>query len=301
MTATEHGRPGTITGSIASGGSLPAGMSIAPVTGPARLREIEDLQLRIWGGDPREVIPAHMLYVVEKSGGVLLAAYDRDRPAGFVLGLLGRRNGRPYHVSHILGIHPDYQGRGIGVALKQAQREAALAQGLTLMTWTYDPLEARNAHFNLHKLGATTRTYDPNLYGDMEDDLNRGMPSDRLTVEWQLDRQPERHEHVPPGTVILLANEADRPVPCSAPPLTGVPLAITIPRNVQRIKAADLSAALTWRLAVRQAFSWAFDRGYRAVDFTGGAYLLIQDIGEQSESGSPYSTETPAEGHGHED
>lgn len=253
---------------------LPSGMTIEPVSDPARLREIEDLQLRVWGGDAREVIPTHMLYVVEKSGGVLLGAYDQGRLAGFVLGLLGRRNGELYHVSHILGIHPDYQGKGIGAALKRAQRDHAAAQGLRVMTWTYDPLEARNAHFNLHKLGATTNTYHQNLYGEMDDDLNRGLPSDRLTVEWRFDGEPRSHAVADDEAIPLLVSRDGLPA-FQPEPATGTPLSVAVPRNIQQIKAASLQSALDWRLAVREALSRAFARGYRAVDFVDGAYILI--------------------------
>lgn len=254
---------------------LPPGLTIERVQDSDRLREIEDLQLQVWGGDPREVVPTHMLYVVEKSGGILLAAYDRGRLAGFVLGLLGRGHGALYHASHMLGIHPDYQGKGIGAALKQAQRVQALEQGLTVMTWTYDPLEARNAYFNIHKLGATSRTYHPNLYGDMEDDLNRGMPSDRLTVEWHLDG-PVRHANVG-DPVPLLLNQDGKPLLLPAPSSPGGPLSVAIPLNIQRSKETSLDVALAWRQSVRNALTWAFAHNYRIVDFRAGAYLLAHE------------------------
>lgn len=264
--------------------NLPPSMRIERVSNAARLREIEDLQFQIWGGDPREVVPTHMLYIVEESGGILLAAYDRGRLAGFVLGLLGRSEGRLYHASHMLGIHPDYQGQGIGAALKRAQRVQALEQGLTLMTWTYDPLEARNAHLNIHKLGATSHTYHHNLYGTMEDDLNRGMPSDRLTVEWQLDG-PGQHTRVAENPVPLLLDQAERPVLCPVPSSSGTPLSVAIPPNIQHIKMTSLDAALTWREAVREALTWAFAHDYRIVDFANGVYLLEHDTYQQIPAG----------------
>ena len=94
----------------------------------SRLRAMEDLQELVWGGDYRAVVPAHMLYIVATSGGIVLGAYLDGQLAGFVLGLLAQRNGRLYHASHMLGIHPDHQGGGIGAALKWQQRERALAR-----------------------------------------------------------------------------------------------------------------------------------------------------------------------------
>jgi predicted GNAT superfamily acetyltransferase len=276
---------------------LPPGLTVERVEDPARLREIEDLQFQVWGGDPREVVPTHMLYIVEKSGGVLLAAYDRGRLAGFVLGLLGRSDGKLYHASHMLGIYPDYQGKGIGATLKRAQRAAALEQGLTLMTWTYDPLESRNAHFNIHKLGATSRTYHDNLYGVMEDDLNRGMASDRLTVEWQLDR-PARHTGMTEDPAPLLLNQDERPLLRPVPSSIGAPLTVAIPGSIQYIKSTDLDAALAWRLAVREALTWAFTHHYRIIDFSNGAYLLAHDTDHQITAGAA-ATRAERDHHAH--
>ncbi len=281
------------TASLETVDDLPPGLTIERVQDSGRLREIEDLQLQVWGGDPREVVPTHMLYVVEKSGGILLAAYDRGRLAGFVLGLLGRGDGGLYHASHMLGIHPDYQGKGIGAALKQAQRVQALQQGLTVMTWTYDPLEARNAYFNIHKLGATSRRYHPNLYGDMEDDLNRGMPSDRLTVEWQLDA-PVRHADVSdPGPLLL--NQDGKPLLRPAPSSPGRPLSVAIPPNIQHSKETSLDVALAWRQSVRDALTWAFAHNYRIVDFRAGAYLLAH--GTQCQMPADEATTHTKRGH----
>jgi len=256
-----------------------------------RLRAMEDLQELVWGGDYRAVVPAHMLYIVATSGGIVLGAYVDGQLAGFVLGLLAQRDGRLYHASHMLGIHPDHQGGGIGAALKWQQRERALAQGLDLMTWTFDPLEARNAHFNLHKLGVISRTYLENVYGDMADRLNQGLPSDRLYVEWSLRstfktqagrarRVPGRARQEPAPTaermVSVLRNDAGMPV-LQLDPAPGAPLSIEVPDAIQRIKQEHPQLALRWRLALREALTWAFDHDYVVRDFVRGAYALVPD------------------------
>ncbi len=262
-------------------GGLAAGLTIAEVQGPARLAELEELQARAWGMDEREIVPGALMGVIASGGGILLAAYDRDhgdRPAGFVLGLLARRDGRLYHASHMLATDPDYQGRGIGAALKLRQRAAALAQGLDLMTWTFDPLIARNAHLNLHKLGALSRTYHEDYYGPMDDRFNGGLPTDRLLVEWRL-REPAPPPPVPvpaPPTLILIDEEGAPSLRLDHPP-AGAPLSVQVPADITRIKERDPAAALAWRLAMRRALSWAFAHGYAARDFAGGAYLLLPD------------------------
>lgn len=251
-------------------------MTITEVDGPARLVEIEELQIRVWNMDERGVVPVALLGIIASSGGILLAAHDAGRPVGFVLGLLARRAGRLYHASHMLGTDPAYQGRGIGVALKLRQRDYALAQGLDLMTWTFDPLIARNAHFNLHKLGTVSRTYYEDYYGPMEDRYNSGLPSDRLLVEWSLrDSWPPDRERIAGAPVTILLNDADTPVLRLDDVPSGAPLRVQIPLDIVRIKETDVGAALVWRLAMRQAFSWALSHGYMIRDFANGAYLLL--------------------------
>src|SRR6516225_7668648 len=134
-------------------------LEIEPVHDVARMAEIEELQKVVWGFDARGIVPSYLLHVIDLAGGILLGAYLDGKMVGFAFGFLGQSGELTFHFSHMLGVHPDYQGRGIGEALKRQQREIALAQGLGLMVWAFDPLESRNAHFNLHKLGAYSFTY----------------------------------------------------------------------------------------------------------------------------------------------
>ncbi|MGH2409328.1 MAG: GNAT family N-acetyltransferase [Chloroflexota bacterium] len=259
-------------------GSLPVGWTIETVSDQARLKEIEDLQIRVWGMDALEVVPAAMLYLARASGGIVLGAYDRGNLVGFVLGLLGCREGRLYHASHMLGIDPEYQGHGLGEALKRRQRGVALSQGLDLMTWTFDPLESRNARLNIHKLGAASTTYVENLYGDMDDQLNRGLPSDRLLVEWDLRRAPPAiAPAVRAAAIPLLLVEHGRPVAPPREPLSGCPLLLPVPPDMRALRHADPGASLAWRMAQRQALQWAFARGYVVRDFEDGAYVLLKE------------------------
>ena len=146
---------------------------------------IEQLHAEIWGTDALDVTPAHLLLIIAKEGGIVLLALDDAQPVGFSLGLLGLAGqNRLKLASHMTGVLPKYQSSGLGYQLKLAQRQAALARNLDLITWTFDPLQGRNAHLNLSKLGAVCNTYLRHLYGNMPDALNRGLPSDRFRVDW---------------------------------------------------------------------------------------------------------------------
>jgi predicted GNAT superfamily acetyltransferase len=257
----------------------PDGIVIERIREMDQMRAAERLQMAIWGADQAWVIPSHVLYIAAESGGIVLGAYEGASLVGFVLGFLGQHEGRLYHASHMLGIHPSLQSHGIGAALKWRQREEALAQGLDLMTWTFDPLEGRNAYFNLHKLGAMARVYREDLYGAMDDALNRGLPSDRLMVEWHLryTSAPVALEE-PPVPILLNQNGMPRLQLDGA----GRALSLALPRTIQELKHADPKAALAWRLAVREAFRWAFDRGYVARDVRDGAYVLVREDDQDS-------------------
>ncbi len=262
-------------------GALDAAVTITEPQGPARLIALEELQARAWEMEPRGIVPGALMGIIASGGGILLAAYDRnhgDRPIGFVLGLLARRDGRLYHASHMLATDPAYQGRGIGAALKRRQREVALAQGLDLMTWTFDPLIARNAHLNLHKLGAISSAYYEDYYGPMDDRFNGGLPTDRLLVEWRLNGPvpPVPLSVFAPLTPILIV-QGGKPVLRLERAPVGAPLSVWVPGDSTAIKERDPAAALDWRLALRRALSWAFAHGYVARDFSAGAYVLLPE------------------------
>jgi predicted GNAT superfamily acetyltransferase len=178
-------------------------VAIRAITDPQTLHEVETLQQRVWGMGDREIVPAHQLLAATASGGIVLGAFaSSGELIGFCYGFVGLREGRPFLYSHMAGVVEGWRGQEIGFRLKQAQREAALARGLDWMVWTFDPLQSLNAYFNLRKLGALARRYYVHYYGEMPDDLNRGIDSDRLEVDWHLrsprvamslsERQPSR-------------------------------------------------------------------------------------------------------------
>lgn len=238
------------------------------------------LQAEIWGTQ-EEVVPAHMLLTFAKEGGVVLLMRDDAAPVGFAFGFPAlTADGQVKLASHQAGVLPPYQAQGWGHRLKLAQREAALAQGFTLMTWTYDPLQGLNARLNLHKLGAVCRTYLPNLYGDMDDALNRGLPSDRFKVDWWLtsDHVNKRIAGQFAAAAGLLASlpllNPSRPGPdglrlpseAVSPATTAPACLVEIPDSLARLKQVNPEAALTWRLQTRQLFTQLFAAGFTATD-----------------------------------
>lgn len=254
-------------------------------------RAIEQLQAQIWGYSSG-VVPFHLLLTVAKEGGVVLLALDRGEPVGFAFGFPAlTADGQLKIASHQAGVLPDRQDQGLGYQIKLAQREATLALGIKLMTWTFDPLQGRNARFNLRKLGAVGKTYTTNLYGEMTDAINQGLPSDRFTVDWWLDsahvsRRLAGQDLEPSLETLaypILNPGQPHPDGVSAPDRFDLPhgshCLVEIPADLGRLKSSRPDIALTWRLQTRQIFQAAFDNGYTAVDFLrrdGRNYYLLQ-------------------------
>jgi predicted GNAT superfamily acetyltransferase len=258
----------------------------------ASCREVVRVQEAVWGRDG-EIVPASVLLVSAKRGGILIGAFDEARMVGFVWSMPGVRDNAPTHWSHMLGVLPDVRGRGIGRDLKLAQRDQALAAGVDLVEWTFDPLQAANAHLNIATLGGISTTYLVNVYGAMVGPLHRGTPTDRLVVEWWIRRpHVERriaraggtsaHQPIVRSAEIAGAPAALEPTPAgpSAPrlDLDDRRVLVAIPSGFTEMQQMDADSAFAWRLAVREVFTSYFARGYRVVDFwitdAGGAYVL---------------------------
>ncbi len=166
-------------------------MSVAALTvrkchGIDEFHACVDLQKEVWNFTDAELVPLRLFVVAEKVGGQVLGAFDGDELIGFALSVPGARNGHPYLHSHMLAVRDSYRNSGIGRRLKFFQRDDALARGFELIEWTFDPLEIKNAHLNLERLGAITRRYNINQYGLTSSPLQGGLPSDRLVAEWWL-------------------------------------------------------------------------------------------------------------------
>ena len=265
-------------------------MDIRILTTPEEMEAVEDVTRLVWPGSETDVVPAHLLITLAHNGGVVIGAFDGERMVGFTFGFPGLEDpddasrGVKF-CSHQLGVLPELQGSGLGFRLKRAQWQIARQQDFDHITWTYDPLLSINANLNIAKLGAVCNTYRREVYGQMRDGLNAGLPSDRFQVDWWLNthRVRRRLATQPPKKLDLAhylsaevpranqtaLNEAGFPVPRSATlPETRVPLLLLeIPADFYAIKAADPALALEWRLHTRTLFEDLFDRGYLVTDF----------------------------------
>jgi predicted GNAT superfamily acetyltransferase len=235
----------------------------------------EAMSREIWGAAERNVVPRELLLTMQHNGGLVHAAFLTDgRMIGFCFAFVGMRDGQLRLCSHQLGVSPAFRGLGIGIALKQAQQRDALRLGYELVTWTFDPLEARNAYINLHRLGCIARVYDRNHYGAMEDELNRGLPSDRFEAEWWLRRQRPVITSGEP-LVLLWVGASGEPVRKAGALSTGATALIGVPPDFQEVKRASPELALRWRMESRAAFETALTAGLVAVDFRReGTYLM---------------------------
>ena len=268
---------------------------IRPLESISDLMACEKVVRRVWRPGDADGVPLDMFInltvAIARNGGIALGAFAGDEMIGFVFGILGtsRRFGpeapatvKLKHHSHMLAVLPEWRSEGVGYALKVAQGEAARAQGLRLMTWTYDPLESHNALLNMSKLGAVCDTYYRDYYGQMRDVLNAGLPSDRFQVDWYIASKRvatrlsgqrgrlEREHFTRAGTVLLNPAQLDAALPRPSENVaelnSGLAL-VEIPSDFQSLKRADEALALAWRMQTREIFEHAFGRGYLVTDF----------------------------------
>jgi predicted GNAT superfamily acetyltransferase len=212
------------------------------------------LQREIWGEDDLEVEPSTLFVVAAHTGGQVLGAFDGERLVGYTLAVAGVRNGVPYLHSHMTGVLQKYRDRGVGRLLKLFQREEALGRDIRLIEWTFDPLETRNAHFNLNRLGAICRRYLPNLYGITTSPLHRGLATDRLVAEWFLDS---------PRVITAVAQGSVEPVIEAGK--------VTLPHDLERRKAEEPECLADIQSYLRRQFDDAFARSYAAVGLRSSA------------------------------
>lgn len=265
--------------------------------------QCEELQKRVWQlPDYRDAVPANLLITAVKNGGLLIGAFDGAQMIGFAFGFLGSERAagsnanalRLKHTSHMLAVLPEVRVRGLGARLKWFQRAEAIKQGLDLMTWTFDPLQAINAHLNLSRLGAIARRYSRDVYGEMTDALNAGMASDRFEVEWYLNSERVRAKERGAGS--------ERSEIASAPRVYEIEWTrdalprvvdenmlfegtnlVEIPSDLNTLKAQNLELAAEWREITRGTFERAFAVGYAAVDF-------IREVDKQGHARAFYVT-----------
>jgi predicted GNAT superfamily acetyltransferase len=277
----------------------------------------EEIQHVVWEmPDWRDIVPAHILVTAQKNGGIVLGAFSpTEQMVGLAFGFLGMEGNQLKLCSDLLAVHPEWQGKQIGLRLKLHQREIALQHDIALITWTYDPLLALNASLNIGRLGAIARRYLINAYGEMTDGLNAGLPSDRFEVEWWLNSPRVRQsiERIDESTDVSLRtahlqatvlhaswetlqqlgaqqiihvtfDAAGLPqVDHTAEP-SGDILLIEIPNDIGAVKSARPELAREWRDRTRQVLQLSFAAGYMVTDivfasrdgYRRAAYVLMR-------------------------
>lgn len=243
------------------------------------MQAVVELEVAVWATPPVEVLPAPILIAIAHNGGQVLGAFVGQTLIGMSVGLPAWRDGEQFLWSHMAGVHPEWQGSGVGTALKLRQHELAGAEGFRSVRWTFDPLQRGNANFNFRLPGVWANQYYVNHYGEMDDGINAGLPSDRLEAHWPASAARVRKSSImtSAGQLMLLADAQGQP---EARDLSdnGTPKGIEIPRGLADLKRHNPALSLAWRLAVRAAFVTAFAQGYRATAFSEvagrAAYLL---------------------------
>ena len=239
----------------------PAKLTVRACNSVDEFEQMVDLQLRVWGYSEREACPAILFVVAARTGGQVMGAFDGERMIGFALAYAAIHDGEAYLHSHMAAVLPEYRDLGVGRELKLAQRADALARGIRRIEWTFDPLQGKNAYFNVCRLGVTIRQYLPNFYGTTTSPLHAGLPTDRLLAEWHLDS---------PRVTEILAGKA-QDIGAAAKRIR-----VELPPDVQ---PADLASVQS---EMREQFQTLFSQGYAVTCFEreerGFSYVLEQKI-----------------------
>ena len=237
-------------------------IEIRPLTEREDLKTVVRLQRQIWGFEDVDLVPLRLFVVATKIGGQVFGAFDGRDMVGFCMAIPGLKpGGKTYLHSHMLGVLPDYRNSGVGRMLKLTQRDDALRRGIQLIEWTFDPLEIKNAFFNMERLGAIVRRYVPNQYGTTSSPLHGGLPTDRCIAEWWIAS--------PRVKAIIAGQPFER---------AKVEMRVAIPADIAAIRANDSARAREIQETTCEQLCVAFDRGLAVIGFEkseqAGTYLL---------------------------
>jgi predicted GNAT superfamily acetyltransferase len=236
-----------------------ATVTIRQIDDVAEMRAVEHLQKEVWGIPDLDVVPLTQLVAAKEAGGTLIGAFYDGVLVGFVYGFPSFEFGKHAHHSHMLAVKPEYRNLDLGRQLKLAQRDHVLAQGVDLITWTFDPLQSLNAHFNFNKLGVVADRYLVDFYGADPASFLHQTGTDRLWVSWFVSE--------PRSSLIFDSNDS---------------ITIEIPGDINSLAQQQPQTAMKWREETRRAFTNAIKAGYVVVGFTRendvGKYLLQRSV-----------------------
>lgn len=237
-------------------------LEVRPLNTLEEFASVVRLQREIWGFEDVELLPRRMFVVASKIGGQLLGAFDGKKMIAFCICIPGLKSGgRAYLHSHMLGVLPSYRNAGIGRVLKLKQRDYALAEGVDLIEWTFDPLEIKNAFFNIERLGVIVRRYVPNQYGTTTSHLHGGLPTDRLVPEWWI--RSKRVQSVLAGQAPFRAEVEER---------------INVPAEIAALRDSDPAQSKEIQASIGGQFEKHFAAGLAVIGFekseSAGTYLL---------------------------
>ena len=236
-------------------------IQIRPLTTLDEFNRCVELQQEVWDFTDLELVPKEIFVVAAGIGGQAFGAFDGTEQIGFLVSVPGIRGGRSYLHSHMTAVLADYRDKGVGRRLKLQQREDALARGIELVEWTFDPLELKNAYFNIVRLGAMVRKFVRNKYGRTTSPLHGNLPTDRLVAEWWL--KSARVEAILRGQPLTPAADRQR---------------VGVPRTIGEMKETDTAAAEKIQTEARREFEHWLGQGYAITGFEltdqAGTYLL---------------------------
>lgn len=260
--------------------------AIRPVRTIDAYMACEEIQKQVWNFSDREVVPKNELISIQRSGGVVLGAFEGRRMVGFAFAFPGVRHGRTVLCSRMLGVLPGVRNQGVGFDLKRAQRDYARKNGLPLVTWTFDPLQSMNAYLNLEKLGVVIHEYLVNLYGTIPSALSSGMESDRFIAEWWVESAwvrsalAGRRPKLDPAALLggrgwapangTFADDGIRVADQAHLRRRERRLLVEIPADIMAVKRRSPDCAREWRVHTRRVFLHYLQRGYTATRFVSG-------------------------------
>jgi predicted GNAT superfamily acetyltransferase len=268
-------------------------ITIRNIDDAAEMRAVEDLQKEVWGIPDLDVVPLTQLVAATEAGGILIGAFAGPTLVGFVYGFPAFEHDQPAHHSHMLAVRPAYRKFDLGRRLKLAQRERAIAQGVRLMTWTFDPLQSLNAYLNFTKLGVVSNRYLPDFYGEDPSSFLHQTGTDRLWVSWFL--KSDRVQRLATGVKSETESGSGFPLvevdPDDSPHRNALSAAladdhasIEIPADINSLHQLKPETASCWREETRWAFTEAIKTGYVVTGFVRstrenqrlGKYLLVK-------------------------